>query len=316
MVTEGNIDGSYVVKYSDYLREKRITDTERIKCASFLDSHSSIIYSFDIKGQSELYHKRLLEDISPDGQLRNIIDPNGNKSEQFDQLIDIFSSCQGSRRTFIDIASKTLNGFNEELSHWAALRYYTTPAELQPRCLRDFPVAISNELRKCGLSRPLSFVDPDEFGAMPEPMSSAHRVLISLPRYLTQIELQVLSSIVLDIRRQVPKGSAKYASLCEKGFQDNIQEINQLFSEALAREKSFSLITCSQIADMIAGNAPSLLISWTLGVSFGPLLGAGFDLIQNLIRSIVANSIKKNTQPFLETAEKLSVKTRKLHSTL
>lgn len=290
-------------KFVDYLEDDGVTDEARLACAQFLDDHSDSVYSFDITGQSELYHERLLEDIAPGGILRSRLDPQNAHGDAFNRLIERFAYCEGGRRTFVKVASETLDCHEAELSKWAALRYYTTPAELEPLCLRDFPFAISRELRDCGLSRPCSFVDPNEHGVMPEPMSLAHRVLISLPSQMSFDDLSKLSAVTMRVREQVPNGAAKFSTLCEQGFTNNLHQINQLFAEELARERAFSSRTHGFARDSLLSGAVSSVVWWVLG-----LFGVPTEFAQPIweaFKPVAKGEIAKERQPFMETAPRL-----------
>ena len=298
-------------RFVDYLADNGVTDEGRLVCAQFLDDHSDSVYSFDVSGQSGLYHERLLGDIAPDGVLRNKLDPNGANSDGFDRLLDRFADCEGGRRTFVRVATEELGGYEDELSRWAALRYYTTPAELEPRCLRDFPFAISRELRDCGLSRPCGFVDPDEHGVMPEPMNLAHQVLISLPSQMSFDDLSKLSAVTLRVREQVPNGAAKFSTLCEQGFANNLYQINQLFAEELARERGFSSRTHGFARDALLGDTISSIVWWVLG-----LFGAPTEFVQSIweaFKPVAKGEIAKKRQPFMETASRLDRQVQNIH---
>ena len=109
-------------------------------------------------------------------------------------------SLEGSRSKFENAARDNGIEHSELISKWAALRYYTTPAEICPRCIRDFPFSVSNELRSIGLSVPLLLENPERYGGVPQPMALSYEAMVSLPQDISLDELAFLSNIVLKIR--------------------------------------------------------------------------------------------------------------------
>lgn len=298
--------------FVEYAKDSSPHDSEKVKCAQFLDDHAPLVYSFNIEGQSSLYHEHLMHDISQDGLLRNKIDPNRELDDKFNSICETFANCEGSRKTFVNLLLAELVGFDDVIKEWAALRYYTTPAELEPRCFRDFPAAVSHSLRQNGLSNISCFIDPDQHGRMPEPMESAHRLLIALPDSLDTNDLGVLSEIVIKIREQVPRGAAKFSSLSRQGFQENVDDLNHIFQEALQRERRFSGYTRSMIPSFIEGHLVPIVISWILGISLDPLDGAVFDAGILGLKSFVEHEINRRAFPFIETTEQLSKRLQKI----
>lgn len=296
--------------FVEYLKEEGVVDKGRLGCAEFLDRHASSVYSFDIKGQSELFHARLLEDLSEDGMLRSKLRLAGVQESRIDALRGEFAECEGGRRAFVNLANKYVPHNEGTISKWAALRYYTTPAELMPRCIRDVPASVSAELRACRLSTPLTLSDPDEFGNLPQPMELCHRVLVGLPKNLGREDLALLSDAVLYVREQVPKGAAKFACLAERNFAGNLGEINQALSDALQRERRFSSLTRSFVVEALEGEIPLPVVSWCLGYSFGDFDGAVAGVAVSYVVSKIRECASKRATPFLETSERLELKTR------
>ena len=291
--------------FVEYLEDKSPTnlDPDKRKCAQFLDDHAQLVYSFDISGQSELYHKRLMDDISELGLLRNKLDPDNVMGPNFERAMDEFADQKGSRRTFVRILASHFPGHGNTIQEWAALRYYITPAELEPRCFRDFPAKISAEMRQYKLSVPMHFTDPDLHGQLPEPMHAAYSVLINLPIDLSPKDLALLSNIVCRVRHQVPKGPAKFSTLSSKGFRDNIGEVNQVFREAVQQERKLAdALKCfSSIASTIASKA-----SWLLGVSLDQDVPAmPVELGLGVLTKLAESEIRKTACPFIETSNKL-----------
>lgn len=301
-------EGHY--SFVEYLKEEGVVDKTRFGCAEFLDRYASSVYSFDIKGQSELFHRRVLEDLSEGGLLRSKLRLAGVRDLKIDALRDAFTECEGGRRSLVNLASKYVPHNEGAISKWAALRYYTTPAELMPRCIRDFPASISAELRESHLSMPLTVSDPDEFGNLPQPMELCHRVLVGLPKNLGREELALLSDAVLYVREQVPKGAAKFACLAERNFAENLGEINQALSDALQRERRFSSLTHGFVVEALEGEIPLPIISWCLGYSFGNLDGAVAGVAVSFVLNKIRECAAKRVTPFLETSERLDLKTR------
>lgn len=303
-------EGHY--SFVEYLREDGVTDGRRIACARFLDEHASSVYSFDIKGESGLYHTRILEDLSEGGLLRSKLELEGGLASGIDALREAFAECEASRSKFEDLAKKYVPGCEHTIKRWAALRYYTCPAELMPRCIRDFPASVSSELRENHLSVPLIVSDPDEYGNLPQPMELSHNVLMRLPRNLGKSELALLSDAVLYVRDQVPTGSAKFATLAQQNFANNVEEVNNAFSDALAREERFANKTHSFILETLAGELSLPLVSWCLGYTFGGVDGAAAGVALAYALKQVQGQVSKRFTPFLETSEQLKLRTNRL----
>lgn len=295
--------------FVEYLKEEGVVDERRLNCAEFLDRHASSVYSFDIKGESELYHTRLLEDLSEGGLLRMKLELAGVRESKIDAFRNAFIECEGGRRSFERLAKKYIPYNDGTISKWAALRYYTCPAELMPRCIRDLPAPVSAELRENRLSTPLTVSDPDEFGNLPQPMELCHRVLVGLPENLDREELTLLSNAILYVRERVPEGPAKFASLAEQSFAKDLNDINAVFSEALRREKRFSSLTHSFVVDALGGLIPLPVISWCLGYSFGDFDGAVAGIAVSYALKKIMGQVSKKATPFLETSERLELKT-------
>lgn len=291
--------------FVNYAEDIDRNNSERMKCARFLDEKAKVVYSFDIDGQSTLYHKHLLDDISENGLLRKKIDPDNSLFNAFEEALEEFSNLEGSRRAFVSLLSAKMPDHHSEIQKWAALRYYTTPAELEPRCFRDFPASISDQLRKNNLSIPSYFTDPDQQGNMPEPFESAHKVLISLPEGIELESLRALSNVVLDVRKKIPEGAAKFASLSEQGFRDNLDQINETFRIATLRERRLYNLVHGNMARIAQGLAVPLTISWGFGISLDPLTNACVELSIAGLGNMLMNQIDRKVFPFVETSSHL-----------
>lgn len=302
--------------FVEFLEDKSsgALEPNRLQCAQFLDDHARAVYSFDISGQSELYHKRLIEDISEQGLLRRKIDPDGVKDHLFERAIEEFAQQGGSRRTFKRILASFFHGQENVIQEWAALRYYTTPAELEPRCFRDFPSKVSAEMRRNRLSAPMHLADPDRDDQMPEPMRAAYRVLIDLPADLPPENLMELSSVVCKVRDGISNGAAKFAKLSERGFAANVAEANDLFQEAVRKERKLSQ-ALKYSSSLSGALAPA--VSWVLGISLDPSmpLEDAVELGIGMVAKLTEGVVRKEACPFIETASKLETefKRNKFH---
>lgn len=308
------------LSFREHLEREGVTDSERLACADYLDRHAGCIYSFDVKGESSLYHERLLGDLAEGGVLRKKLVSAGAPDVNIDAFSKAFEECEGSRRTFERLANRFVPGNSRVISDWAALRYYTTPAELIPLCIRDFPYELSQELRADGLSVPLAIVDPDGRNALPQPMRLCHETLLDLPENLPMEDLKKLSDIVIAVRQQVPNSSAKFASLTEKGFTEGLHEINVLFAEELAREQRFSSRTKSFVFESMLGELPAIVVTWGLGfclgqsIDIGPAGDVALGVATSAVTRAALGRLSKTNTPFLETNERLRTESKKRYN--
>lgn len=188
------------ISFTDYVSNIEIPNPEQLKHAKFLDEHASTIYSFDSYGQSDIYKASLIRDISEGGLLFKRLSAEGVSPLRLRLLKNELLSLEGSRSKFENAARDNGIEHSELISKWTALRYYTTPAEICPRCIRDFPFSVSNELRSSGLSVPLLLENPERYGGVPQPMALSYEAMVSLPQDISLDELAFLSNIVLKIR--------------------------------------------------------------------------------------------------------------------
>lgn len=150
-------EGHY--SFVEYLKEEGVVDKRRFGCAEFLDRYASSVYSFDIKGQSELFHRRVLEDLSEGGLLRSKLRLAGVRDSKIDALRDAFTECEGGRRSLVNLASKYVPHNEGAISKWAALRYYTTPRRADAAMHKGF-----SRLYICRAAGEPSFNAADRFG--------------------------------------------------------------------------------------------------------------------------------------------------------
>ena len=107
----------------------------------------------------------------------------------------------------------------------------------------------------------------------------------------------------------MPEGPAKFASLAEQSFARNLNDINAAFSDALRREMRFSSLTHSFVVDALGGLIPLPVISWCLGYSFGDFDGAVAGIAVSYALKKIMGQVSKRATPFLETSERLELKT-------
>lgn len=280
--------------------------------ALFLDQHSSTVYSFEMGDQSRRYHTHLLRDINPEqnGALARIVSDQGANHDDLLLIAEKFCVQEGSRSGFIKTASEILPEFYDTFSNWAALRYYTTPTETENRSIRDLPACISNMIRQAGFSTPIFHPEHSSSESMLPPANLAYRVLIDLPRKVAIDNLSVLSDVVIQVRRQVPNGPAKFSSLAEKGFKENAEEINQVYLEAIAGER--------QLEQLIGSNKVHSFINKTAGffINFSLLAASGLDTASNVAVSATLDvaldtiiskgsaAIRGKAVPFIETSQR------------
>lgn len=287
--------------------------------ALFLDQHSSAVYSFEAGDQSGRYHAHLLHDIDPEqnGALAGIVSNQGASHDDLLRIAEKFSTQMGSRSGFIETASEILPQFYDTFSNWAAFRYYVTPTETENRSIRDLPSGISNMMRQAGISIPI--VQSERFSSenILPPANLTYRILIDLPREIAVNNLSFLSDVVIQVRRQVPKGSAKFSSLAEKGFKENAEEINQVYREAVASERHFDQLIGSSAVRSFANKTAGFLVSFSL------LAAAGIDPANSIAASITLDmaldaivskgcaAIRGNAIPFIETSQRFEESIRK-----
>lgn len=96
-------------------------------------------------------------------------------------------------------------------------------------------------------------------------MALSYEAMVSLPQDISLDELAFLSDIVLKIRNKVPCGPAKFASIAEDGFKDQVHDINQMLAEAIATERKMSHKLQRFSLDCLRGEAPFLILSWAFG---------------------------------------------------
>ena len=262
-------------------RHPDLNPQEHINCAVLLDNYASCVFRFDSSCQGRIYKLRLLDDISSGGLLYQSHSSDNNFIEGLKRIEEeYYNNKSGGRSLFLRLARKHLPAYINELDEWAGLRYYTTPAEVEPYCLRDFPNRVSKLLREVGLSHPIRFVDPDENDKMPEPMASAYEVTQYLPESLSENDYSVLAEAVCFARENCTNASAKFARLSKKGFSDSIEEINNLFQEALDKEKErLSLASRDSLKRIIANELTSKVIYWALGFASGQAMMATADTL-------------------------------------
>lgn len=255
--------------------------------ALFLDQHSSTAYSFEAGDQSGRYHAHLLHDIDPEqnGTLAGIVSNQGASHDDLLRIAEKFSTQKGSRSGFIETASKILPQFQDTFSKWAALRYYVTPTETEARSIRDFPSCISNMMRQAGISSPIIQTNTSFSKSVLSPANLAYQVLIDLPRKIAVNNLSFMSDVVIEVRRQIPKGPAKFSSLAEKGFKENAEEINQIFREAVAGERKLEKMMASNRIRSFANRAAEFSVCFSL------LAVTGFDPSSNVAISVTLNAI-------------------------
>lgn len=292
--------------FTDYVSNIENPIPEQLKHAKFLDEHASTIYSFDSYGQSDIYKASLIRDISEGGLLFKRLSAEGVSPLRLRLLKNELLSLEGSRSKFEKAARDNGIEHSELVSKWAALRYYTTPAEICPRCIRDFPFSVSNELRSSGLSVPLLLENPDRLGGVPQPMALSYEAMVSLPQDISLDELAFLSDIVLKIRNKVPCGPAKFASIAEDGFKDQVHVINQMLAEAIATERKMSHKLQRFSLDCLRGEAPFLILSWAFGVSLDDSEGALAGVALSLLNRHIDSAILEKRAPFLETSEQFN----------
>ena len=125
-------------------------------------------------------------------------------------------------------------------------------------------------------------------------MVLSYEAMISLPQDISLDELAFLSNIVLKIRNEVPCGPAKFASIAENGFKDQVHVINQMLAEAIATERKLSQKLQRFSLDCLRGEAPFLILSMVFGVSLGDSEGALAGVaLSALNRRIDSATLKK-----------------------
>lgn len=112
-------------------------------------------------------------------------------------------------------------------------------------------------------------------------------------------------------RHLEPAGAvAAFACLAERNFAENLGEINQALSDALQRERRFSSLTHGFVVEALEGEIPLPIISWCLGYSFDNLDGAVAGVAVSFVLNKIRECASKRVTPFLETSERLDLKTR------
>lgn len=249
---------------------------EHLECARFLDQHAALVFNFDSKNQGAIYKERVIQDLSPGGVLWNLHREDRGFAEGASRLASKYADSPGGRRLLVKMGSKLLPEHKGVIEDWAALRYYTTPAELEPYCIRDFPYKVSSRLREMGMSRPVRFVDPDSEGGMPEPMASAHHVLMGIPETNDADAMRLMALAVVETRQSCKTGAAKFATLTKVGFRDNVEEINALFQEEIWREWEK---VDAMSRHRALHSTTSRVIWWSLGAALGYGIGIASDAL-------------------------------------
>ena len=153
---------------------------------------------------------------------------------------------------------------------------------------------------------PLLLENPDRYGGVPQPMVLSYEAMISLPQDISLDELAFLSNIVLKIRNEVPCGPAKFASIAEDGFKDQVHVINQMLAEAIATERKLSQKLQRFSLDCLRGEAPFLILSMVFGVSLGDSEGALAGVALSALNRRIDSAALKKRAPFLETSEQFN----------
>jgi hypothetical protein len=222
--------------FESFIRQ-RTNQQEEIDIAIYLDHHCKYVSVFKDSDQSARYHMHLMEDTSPSGALRGLMDDTYHF--RLNVLHEEFFSCSGSRKKFSRLAQKIIPEKAILLDQWAAMRYYTTPMELDPTRTRDMPL-VASRLYEYAQSKTPYFVEIEEENAALTPMrqfvtSSNH----AMPKIQNAHEAQQLFSAVMFVRDNVPEAQSKFGDIVERTKLDGISyNLNEVFKEAWFSEYS------------------------------------------------------------------------------
>lgn len=302
--------------FTEFVRARRSDSVELYRRAQWLDENASVVYHFDVAGQSDLYRQHLVDDLDVNhGTLARILLERGAEPNHLQAAQDCFYETDGNRKAFVSVTSSLLPEYESYISKWAAFRYYATPAEIEGIAIRDMPLEISEFIRKEGVSDPKRFLLKDARDPRTAPQDCVHQILMALPKQASVHDLAPLGDIVLETKRQMPSGPAKFKTISEIGFGEDVEDINALFLEEIMREQNrFPDTLFSRIRSAAIGEAPFWTLEWSLGMSVPP----GADAIGSLLWGEVTHGagtiVKKELNPLTETSQyfgKLVKKTSK-----
>ena len=300
--------------FSDFIDNQPEADDDARERAKFLDQHSAFAYVFSVSKQSARYHDRLMSDIDPDnnGALFRLMNDQGIADRDiFLRICDSFNECEGSRKKFIQSASAIMPELTPEFENWAALRYYTTPAEFESRFIRDFPSFVVDLLSDAGLAKPILLSEAQD--AIPDkgPVRAAYGVPFLLPNDIPPEKLEKLGHIVLDVRRQVPRGSAKFASLAQEGFMQNAEDVNQVLQDALSSEYDVSAFLDNRLTKLgILGI--TTLVSFALSFVTTGTSDFASSMMLDAAVGYLADRTGAVATPFIQTSNQFKKKVERL----
>lgn len=292
--------------FTDYVHRNRDASPERIACARFLDENSSHFFSFNIKDQSELYHRHLVEDVAPGGAFFRM--RGANREDLFQKISDEFKSREGSRRTFVELATSYVPELEDEWRRWAALRYYLTPGEIEHRLTRDLPFAASQLIAEAGLQLEAPyFEDPSMRNDIPEPMHTAFSdIQLYLPSINCDMDIGNLSNAVLETRRETEAARKKFASVLEKSHaEEAVGAINESFRKAMAREKGFSDRVRIQMKPSMGKRTLMFAIDLVAGFIIPSAAQTTINLGIGLLKDRVSSWKENEATPFISATENL-----------
>lgn len=291
------------------LAQEKGLDHSAQKIAKFLDENCTAIKPFSSGEESNLFHKRLLEDLEPGGALRKLIPGGirGQASSKVDIIRSRFEMADGTRENFIRAASILLPEHKRLFQRWAALRYYLTPMELEPVRIRDLPHSAALLAKKAGVMSVTTIEDPEEGGHIPEPMANAISMMkIDMPVVIRELDARCLTNAVLRTRDALPEAQDKFGNIIEQfKLFDMRGEINDALRSQLLRERLIQVVP-EKFSNHFLKAVKSTSFGVIVGLMFGRLLSVFFNASKKIGQNIILDRKRKKIAPWRITYETLA----------
>lgn len=293
--------------FKSFVQDRRAGNDQLYERAKWLDEHCDTVFHFDVKGESDLYRAHLVTDLDIDSGLlaRALIDRRVPEQE-IRKIAEQFHEKGGNRQSFVREAAAILPAHTELFARWAAMRYYSTPAEIEEAAIRDMPPQVSELINSEDMRVSGRLLTDDGRDPRQTPVDGAYEVLMVLPRNARHLDLSPLADIVLKVREECPAGAAKFQSISENGFEENLDDTNSLFMEELARERDrFPESLASRILSATISGAPFWALSWQLHPVIPEPIEVGASFLWDELSYQLGNAFKRKLNPFVETAQHL-----------
>ena len=286
------------------LVEVRKLDGAALARAEFLDERAKYVSVFEQTDLSALFKSRLADDLSEGGAL-DLLAPN--RRRELEAILRALEQAPASPEGFLGVTEQHgAPDLRSTFQRWAAVRYYTTPMELDPIRVRDVPHSAARLMARADAMTPLYLEDPTIARELPDPMSeAAQRMSLAIPHFVQQSDARLLVEAALETRRQVPQAGDKFAgAIREAQAKELAGSLNQVLRDSLMAERIFPKLSAGMRAHL-KDNARSTFVGLVMGMLLGRL-GTAFNFLRGVHEKNAAELARLDSAPWRMSYEHLA----------